>query len=379
MKMKIIILVRILWTAGAQKIAIAETKQLTEMGHKVKLIFLRKTESGNNLLNKLEEIDYEIFSGENYKPRGLYSFITGIFMPDRKGDGTLDYNLINKFAKSVKKGDADYIICHDQWAGMAGLKIKKRLGIPYSVMMHEHINGKYSVPLLGRIATNTERKVLKNADKIFAVTEKIANNVTSVYGFKCTPDLVGMTLQKTRNFHDRNDIILATSTWGKDRSPDIYLDIITAIPNFKLYFIGRWNLKSEFEDFKANVQTRNLQEKVVINDNIPDEELDKLYASSKFVIRFSGTSEYGPGISTVCSISHLTPVITDSVLGISDIITKYGGGCITDKNNINKITDFILENNNEINYNKLQNELMSITKEYTWEYHCKILISMFGK
>ena len=377
--MKIIILVRILWTAGAQKIAISEAKQLTKMGHEVKLIFLRKTESGNNLLNKLKETNYEIFSGEKYKPRGLYSFITGIFMPDRKGEGTLDYNLINKFAKSVKKGDADYIICHDQWAGIAGLKIKKRLGIPYSVMMHEHINGIYSVPLLGRIATGMEREVLKNADEIFAVTEKIANNVTSVYGFKCNPDLAGMTLQMTSKFHDRDDIILATSTWGKDRSPDVYLDIITAIPNFKLYFIGRWNLKSEFEDFKANVQKRNLQDRVVINDNMPDEELDKLYTSSKFLIRFGGTEEYGLGTAIVCSISHLTPVIIDSVLGISGIITKYGGGYITDKNNINKITDFISENNNEINYNKLQNELISITKEYTWENHCKILISKIDK
>ena len=186
-----------------------------------------------------------------------------------------------------------------------------------------------------------------------------------------------MTLQKTRNFHDRCNIILATSTWGKDRSPDVYLDIITAIPNFKLYFIGRWNLKSEFEDFKNNVQKRNLQGRLIINDNMPDEELDELYASSKFLIRFSGTDEYGLGTATVCSISHLTPVIIDSVLGISDIISKYGGGYITDKSNINKITGFILENNNEINYNKLQNELMSITKEYTWDNHCKTLISMF--
>ncbi|BAB60036.1 hypothetical protein [Thermoplasma volcanium GSS1] len=374
--MKIIILVRILWTAGAQKIAIAEAKQLTKMGYKVKLVFLRATESGRNLLNKLEDIDYEIFSGENYKPKLIYSFITGLFMLDRRGEGTVDYNLINKFARSVKKGDADYIICHDQWAGLAGLKIKRKLGIPYSVMMHEHVNGKYNVPVLGKIATKMERDVLKNADKIFAVTEKIANNVTSIYGFKCEPDLVGMTLQKTKNFHERDNIILATSTWGKDRSPDTYLDIIEAIPDFKLYFIGRWNLKSEFEDFKNNVYKRNLQEKVIINDNMPDEELDELYASSKFVIRFGGTKEYGLGTATVFAISHLTPVIIDSTLGISDIITKYGGGYIVDKNDINKISNFILENNNEINYEKLQNNLLNITREYTWERHCRILMNV---
>lgn len=377
--MKIIILVRILWTAGAQKIAISEAKELTKMGYEVKLIFLRETESGKNILNELKGVNYEIFSGVNYKPRGIYSFITGIFMADRKGEGTVDYNLINKFAKSIQKEDADYIICHDQWAGLAGLKIKKRLGIPYSVMMHEHIEGNYNIPVLGKIATDLERDVLKNADEIFAVTDKIANNVTSVYGFKCTTAFPGMNLLKTKSFNERGNILLATSTWGNDRFPDAYLDIIKVIPDFKLYFIGRWNQKSEFEEFKNNIEKSNLQEKVVINNNMPNDELDELYTSAKFLIRFGGTKEYGLGTATIESISHLTPIIIDSVLGISNVIAKYGGGCIVDKNDTDKILDFILKNNNKIDYEKLQNNLFNITKEYTWERHCKILLKLFNK
>ena len=49
--MKIIILVRIFWTAGAQKIAIKEARELQSMGHDVELIFLRG--------RKLPEYDYE--------------------------------------------------------------------------------------------------------------------------------------------------------------------------------------------------------------------------------------------------------------------------------------------------------------------------------
>ena len=89
--MKIIILVRILWASGAQKIAIEEAKTLKKMGHEVKLVFLRETDSGQRLKPMLEGVEYEIFSTK--QPRWFYSTITGMFMPDRKGEGALDYNL----------------------------------------------------------------------------------------------------------------------------------------------------------------------------------------------------------------------------------------------------------------------------------------------
>jgi len=52
--MKIIIIVRILWTAGAQKIAIKEAKTLTDMGHNVRLVFLRSTPSAKYLESELK-------------------------------------------------------------------------------------------------------------------------------------------------------------------------------------------------------------------------------------------------------------------------------------------------------------------------------------
>ena len=56
--MRIIILVRILWTAGAQKIAIKEAKELQALDNQVELIFLRG--------KKLPEYD-ELLEGINYK------------------------------------------------------------------------------------------------------------------------------------------------------------------------------------------------------------------------------------------------------------------------------------------------------------------------
>ncbi|MEM0136541.1 MAG: hypothetical protein QXU18_15160 [Thermoplasmatales archaeon] len=152
--MKIIILVRILWASGAQKIAIEEAKTLKRLGHEVKLVFLREAISGQFLKPTLESVEYEIFSTK--QPRWLYSTITGMFMPDRKGDGALDYNLLKAYPRTVTRNEADYIICHDQWAGIAGFRINKSLGIPYSVFCHERVSGEYTVPTLGKFAERTE-------------------------------------------------------------------------------------------------------------------------------------------------------------------------------------------------------------------------------
>ena len=51
-----------------------------------------------------------------------------------------------------------------------------------------------------------------------------------------------------------------------------------------------------------------------------------------------------------------------------------GGGLVTDKININMITDFIKNNNVEEKYTELQRQLLKITSEITWEKHVKNLI-----
>ncbi|MEM0136687.1 MAG: glycosyltransferase, partial [Thermoplasmatales archaeon] len=208
--MKIIILVRILWTSGAQKIAIEEAKTLTTLGHEVKLVFLREAESGKHLKSMLRNVEYEIFS--QAPPRWIYSEITGLFMPDRKGEGTVDYDLLKDYSKSIKGGEADYIICHDQWAGIAGLRINKSLGVPYSVFCHERITGGYTVPVLGKYAKKTERNVLKNATKVFGVTKRVACSVQDVYGIEATPNLPGMDLKEYASFSDKKNVLIASAT-----------------------------------------------------------------------------------------------------------------------------------------------------------------------
>ncbi len=373
--MNIVILVRILWMSGAQKIAIQEAKTLKQLGHNVRLVFLREGKSGYLLKDNLSGIDYEIFSKN--KPKWLYSQITGMFMPDRKGEGTLDYNLIKSFASSFKDGEADLIICHDQWAGMAGLWIKKRLNIPYVVIAHEHVTGFYGTPIIGRFARYMEKEVFANASKIFGVTKKIADTVYDAYGIKAEPNFPGMNLNSFKSFEEKDNLILASATWDKERDPRIYCRIVERLNDFKLKIAGRYRTQNQFLEMEDFIRSHNLSDRVEIIPTIGESELQQLYSEAKFSIRF-GENEQGQGMSNVDAISHLTPIIVNE-MGISDLIREMGGGFVVNSAhlnsiNINEVTGFINEYNSKDKYTILQNQLREITKKYTWENHAKKLV-----
>lgn len=376
--MKVVILVRILWASGAQKIAIEEARYLSSAGHDVKLVFLREGSSGKYLIDSMKGLEWEIFS--TAKPNPVYSYVTGLFMPDRGGEGTLDYDLLKSYAASLSRRDADLIVCHDQWAGIAGLKIKKRLGIPFMVLCHERVSGEYRVPVLGRLARSTEQKVLENADKVFGITDKVAASIKDTYGIEAIPDYPGMNRQSSIAFGERENAILASATWDANRDPSLYARIVQRLPGFKLYVVGRFRTAKQREGFMKFAESEAISKNVIILNAIGEKDLQDLYGRVKFNIRF-GKDEWGPGLSNIEAISHLTPIIVNSELGIADVITRMGGGFVVPEHdpagiNPDHVAHLIKEADKEERYNVLQDQLRFIGKEYNWKSHSESLISL---
>jgi glycosyltransferase involved in cell wall biosynthesis len=371
--MKIIILLRILWTGGAQKIAIEEAKVLKKMGHDVRLIFLREAPSGKYLYDNLKGIDWEIFSRKS--PSMFYSAITGHFVPDRKGEGTVDYDLIKQFAKKIisEKG-VDYIICHDQFSGIAGYKIKKITGIPYSVFIHERVNGYPEHLILGKLARYMEKKVLIQANAIFAVTEAVSESIKKVYSINSVPDFPGIELESCETLDAREDILLAVSVWDRDRDPTFYLPVLSKTDSFKLIVAGRWRDDVLFKQFNQRIKASGLNNRVTLIENFDDNTLKSLYRKSKFSIRY-GIDEYGPGMSNIEALGLCTPIIVYGGLGISDLVSKYGIGFVSKDWNAGEISSYILENKQVENYNAIQGRIRKFSSIYTWDRHANTLLS----
>ena len=180
--MRIGIVVRILWPAGTAKTAAIEAMYLQKMGHQVYVFFIRNSTYKYAYQDLLKNVNYVVLHPDHKSTMsGLYDIVTGIFAPDRKGDGRVDYDLIKSFYNDTIDYRLDYLICHDQWAGLAGQVAKQQLGIPYSVFLHERLSNFGSVPILGWYANYLERNVLSNASKIFVITNKIAESAAMKY------------------------------------------------------------------------------------------------------------------------------------------------------------------------------------------------------
>jgi len=373
--MKIVILVRILWTAGAQKIAIREARELQSMGNEVELIFLR----GKGLPEYdelLKGINYRIISetGDSlFSP--LYQYITHKFMPDRGVESRVDYNLIRKFPKYIKDEKVDYIICHDQIAGLAGYYAFKKFGIKYSVFIHERVS--FNNSILGKLWHNYEHKVLKNAATVFSVTEKVAETVEKIHNVKSIANYPGMDLQKMTEFSKKENALIAVSMWDYGRKPELYLDIIEKMSDFTLYFVGNFRIKELENKFKDEIKKRKLGKKVIMKQGITESELIDLYQKSKFVIRF-GFGEYGPGMTTIEAIQNCDPLVINSDLGTAELVNRYSCGIVLDSINIDSIKKFIDENNNENTYRSLQNNIIKLSHNYSWRKHAERLLIPFN-
>ena len=369
--MRIIILVRILWTAGAQKIAIKEAKELQALDNQVELIFLRG--------KKLPEYD-ELLEGINYKIISetgnsifspLYQYITHKFMPDRGVESRVDYNLIRKFPEYIKNKKIDYIICHDQLAGIAGYYAFKKFGVKYSVFIHERLSCNDSI--LGKLWHNYEHKVLENAVTVFSITEKVAETVKEIQNIKAVANYPGMDIPKSTEFSKKENALIAVSMWDYGRKPELYLNIIEKISDFTLYFIGNFRIKELEKKFKDEIKKRKLEKKVIMKQGIMESELIELYQKSKFVIRF-GFDESGPGMAIIEAIQNCDPLIINSELGTGELVNRYSCGIVLNDISAKSIKRFIEENNNENSYKILQDNIAKLSNDYSWKQHAERLL-----
>ena len=370
--MKIIILVRILWTAGAQKIAIKEARELSLMGHDVELVFLR----GKMLPeyeNLLSQIKYTILSetGKSWLSP-IYDYITRKFVPDRGSESRVDYNLIRNFPHYLKDKNIDYIICHDQLAGLAAYYAFKKYGIRYSVFVHERVSLS-TLPLLGKIWYRYEHMVLSSATAVFSITDKVGNSVKNLHTVNTTTNYPGMDINTVTPFDQKENAIIAVSYWDYGRKPEIYLDVIKNIPNFILYFVGNFRIGELEQKFYEEIKERDLGERVIVKNGLKESDLIDLYQKSKFYVRF-GFGEFGLG-SAMEPIQNCVPLIVNKDLGASGLVEKYSCGLVIDKIDTLEIGEFINKYNVITLYEELQNNILKLSKDYSWRKHCELLLN----
>lgn len=292
------------------------------------------------------------------------------------------------------------VICHDSWAGLAGYYAKKRLGIPYKVVVHERVI-KYKVKILGKLANKFENKVLKNADEIFAVTDDVADSIVSLYGYYAKTLLPGIEIKDFNNYAKRKKVLLTVAFWDRGRYPEVYLKLLRLLSNYDLVIAGNWRDKEFFREFILKVNSLKEKDRVKILTGLNESELGELFRQSRFFVRF-GFQEHGLGTANLEAISYGLPVIVNSTLGFSKLVKSFGAGYVAngefvpdlfsnktdwyttnvlssssllEELNLDDIVKFIEQNDNDSSYKKLQDGCLELSNKLTWKEHCNLIIT----
>ena len=367
---RILIVLRILWTAGAQRIAINEYKWLKRLGHDPKIVFLR-AEKTRGYEDLLRDVEYRVIRHGHGILTPVFYIPTKLFSPDRGIESTVDLDLIMKVPEIAREEGAEYLICHDQFAGIGCYQAHRKLGLPYSVFIHEKVV-KFSKPVIGKVVNDLERKVLANAKRVFAVTEKVAKTVYEKHGIEAVTNYPGMDKVSDRPFSEREDMLLSVSFWDLGRRPWDYLDVIEKVDGYKLILAGNWRVKTAKEKFLGMVKERKLEDRVELREGLSEGELSELYSRSRFFIRF-GFGEFGLATSVVEAIQHTTPLIINDELGTADLVRGHGLGLVIRWPDVESIKEF-MHRTTEREYAEIQARIREIQKLYSWESHSRKLV-----
>jgi glycosyltransferase involved in cell wall biosynthesis len=342
------------------------------MGHEVKLVFLRGSEL-SGYTDLLDGLEYEVISqtGDSFVSP-VYERVTKWFAPQRGPESRIDYNLIRQFPHEISQSGFDYIICHDQFAGLGGYYASRKLGMPYSVYMHERV-GNFSVPLLSHFANWYEGRVLKSAAGVFLVTPKIGESIYRKHGVVGTPNYFGMDLVSSASFEEKDQSIIAVSMWDLGRKPWEYLPVLQRLPTYRFRIVGRWRVPEAKQIFVRRCAELGLSSRVDLLEGVSESELDTIYDKSKFYLRF-GFGEYGSGSSIEC-IEHRVPLVMNGDIGTSDLVRDYECGAVLDVDNPAGIASWILEHDNPDAYRTLQQNLAVLSAQFSWKSHCEKLLA----
>lgn len=372
--MRITILVRILWTAGAQRIAIHEAQTLRDLGHEVDLVFLRKSTGLTGYEDILSKVQHTVYSEAQDSPlTPLFSRLTGRFMPSRAGEGRADLNLIWSFPASLRRRKVDLLVCHDELSGVAGYLANKRFGIPYEVVIHERVSNMPWVRprILARAASACVRIVLRSAQSVFGITDSVSESVRKLYHVPVKTAFPGLEANPAPGFDKRSKRIISSSLWSDVKRPFDYIPIMAALPEYQFEFLGNWISQDYRLTFLRRLAELGLDKRVALLSSLSVGEMMVRYQQSRFYLRI-GNHEYGPAMGTIEALENgLPPILYD--VGSADLIANYGCGWKLESTDPKDVRDAVRKLDNPVAYTELQSRARALIADFSWVRHCAVL------
>jgi len=237
---------------------------------------------------------------------------------------------------------------------------------------HREILDLFSLGLkiFSKIYVSHEKKLLKNVDKITAVSESCVDEIKTFYGIKdveITYNGVETNFFVPGDFNEEKSAILYVGSLDARKGlPDLIKSAIYVckeLPDVKFMLVGRGPLKNKL---KKMVDHLDLNENVFFSGYLNRDELVKCYQKSTIFVLPS----YYEGLPTTImeAMSCGLPVIATDVLGTSELVVDGKTGFLVPPKSPDKLSVKILDLLNDKNLRKTMgnNSRELIKEKYDW-------------
>ncbi|MEY8000379.1 glycosyltransferase [Clostridium sp. Mt-5] len=309
-------------------------------------------------------------------PRGIFLQYSGFFM----------YLGIKKTVSKLYK-NFKFNVIHAHTAipvGFSSMLLDKKYKVPFVVTIHGQ-DFQYTIKKNNRCRKNVF-KVLKGANKIITVSNKLRNVITQGY-------LLDKTVVINNGINPEEYIIdeqielqgeyvmISVSALIKTKGIDLNIKALSKLvkkyPTIKYYIIGDGE---ESKNLKKLVETLNLNKNVIFLGKLPHSEVIK-YMSSKCDVFSLPSWQEGFGIVYIEAMNSGIPVIGIKGQGIEDVIKDRKNGFLAkphDVDDLANIIDYILSHKSEARKVGLNGE-NTVLSEFTWLRNAQKTIDIYDE
>jgi len=297
------------------------------------------------------------------------------------------------FLETVKSNDLIHVHGHPYLSSLLASKIAKRYGKPLVLTQHntfiEYNNVWDEIEKLNDIAIG--KRVLKEADKIIAVSNATKNYVLSLEAdpekievlhngvdinrFRPLTGVKGEMRKKLGISKDANVVLTVRRLVYKNGIDTLIESAKVAVKkNPKLVFIAVGK-GPDFEEVEGKIAQLRLQKNFRLTGFVSDEELPRYYNAADFFVLPSKSGEGLPLVALEAMACGL-PVIATNVGGTSEIMNEDCGKLVP-PNSPESLGEAILKFSRE-DFSVLRKDLRTrIEQKYSWDTNVEKLIEIY--
>ena len=377
--MKVAVVTNSLAIGGVRRIAIEQVHWLSKLGHETYAVPLSQRGMWFDLIKK-RNISVKFpskFSG------GLKKFLNlpiDLLLQKWVREGYF-YSLGDTyFAPLVSPiKPIDVTICHNTFPIQYGFLTKLFTGVPFIAHIHdtatfvrERVKSTSKVgKLAGKLLTNVEKTIVKNASAVIADSKKGARDVEHGYHLKCGVVYPGCYAPEEIP-QRRGDYILAFGRWARERDPIRLLDLYRELHcDNRLVIAGSWNPTSEFYTFMRLVKKRGLRDKIEVLNSVSEAKLEELYFKARVYVHLQPENLNMPAFEAA---AHGCPIVVPRDSGVCELFEDEISQYSVNSDDVSAFIDRVskLVSNDELAW-RIGYEGWKRAKEYTWLRHVQAL------